>query len=54
MARYTSQECLEMALERFEPEYLTEEGIEDFLETAILVAEEALEAAGIEPDSEND
>ena len=54
MARYTSHECLEMALERFDPDELTEEEIDDFLETAILVAETALDAAGIDLDSEED
>ena len=54
MARYTSHECLEMALERFDPDELAEEEIDDFLETAILVAETAMDAAGIDPDSEED
>ena len=52
MARYTSQECLEMALERFDPDELTEEEIDDFLEMAILLAETAMDAAGIDEDTE--
>ena len=56
MPRYTATECLEQAIDRFEPETMTEDEVDEYLETAVEAANLALEAAGldIEDDLEDD
>ena len=48
MPRYTAVECLELAMERFDPEDMTEDDFDEFLDTAVEAANLALEAAGID------
>ena len=49
MSRYTAIECLELAMDRFDPDAMTEGEQDEFLDAAVETANMVLETLGYEP-----